>query len=80
MNVETIKALTPIILAITGSFTSVSVVALAVLAPRVTDNKFNSLTYVATALGSGGLAGAAGASQSQKGDKIDRIDNVEEMK
>lgn len=80
MNVELVRALTPIVIGVTGGFVGLIIAIVAILTPSLPESKFSVLLNLATGSMATGLGGASGLAQQSKGSntKVD-IENVEDI-
>lgn len=80
VNVEVIRALTPIIIGVTGGFVGLVIALVAILTPSLPESKFSVLLNLATGSMATGLGGAAGvAQQNRSGNSRIEVDNIEEV-
>lgn len=80
MNVDIIRALTPIIIGVTGGFVGLIIAIVAILTPGLPESKFSVLLNLATGSMATGLGGAAGiAQQNRSGNSRIDVANIEEV-
>lgn len=86
LQIELTKSRTPIYLAAVGGVVGAIVVIAAIISPRITDNRFNSMVNFATTAISIGFGGAAGLAQqnqsspsSTSNNRIEHVEKIENL-